>query len=402
MKTRKTISILLIVVMLLCCAGGCAPTAAPAAAPAAEAAPAAPASEPGTTAAADVDWQNWELDVSKIPQEKLDTTLYCGVAVAEVGNEFLAAVAEGLNIFGAWLDSIGQKHELQVMTYGTDYDKHVNDAVQFSNKAAGNGILYNDPATSVISALCDAMGQNGNLMTTAYCTPVDEWPWDYNPEYTLMTTPPQAEAAALVTEELCEAMDYKGQFFILEGSYAEVLSVERTKGCESVLAKYPDIEVVAQDVTNWDLKTAQNLVETWLIKYPDVKGIFCACDNVALGAIQALENAGLAGKVAVGGIDGITNFAEAIIGGNGTASIFVNGFELSAKHLATMYAQWTGLLDIEEVPHEYRVFYTGVDLVNKENAEYYMNYPEPTYEELDLTHPFKWKSGDIDIASWTW
>lgn len=83
---------------------------------------------------------------------------------------------------------------------------------------------------------------------------------------------------------------------------------------------------MADDTANWNTDEALALVETWLTQYPDVGGIWCANDNMATGALQALDAAGLKGKVGVCGIDANTDIVEAIANGEATATVSSNGY----------------------------------------------------------------------------
>lgn len=59
-------------------------------------------------------------------------------------------------------------------------------------------------------------------------------------------------------------------------------------------------------------------------------GIWCANDNMATGALQALDAAGLKGKVGVCGIDANTDIVEAIANGEATATVSSNGTSRAA------------------------------------------------------------------------
>ena len=81
------------------------------------------------------------------------------------------------------------------------------------------------------------------------------------------------------------------------------------------------MKMVAQQTANWEQTEANQKVETILQSNPNIKGIICGNDTMAMGAIAAIKNAGLAGKVAVIGVDGSDEAAAAIRDGamTGTA-----------------------------------------------------------------------------------
>ncbi|HET9110256.1 MAG TPA: substrate-binding domain-containing protein, partial [Ktedonobacterales bacterium] len=63
------------------------------------------------------------------------------------------------------------------------------------------------------------------------------------------------------------------------------------------------ITVVARQTANFDRSTALNVTQNLLQAHPNVKGVFAQNDEMALGALKAIQQAGKSG-VAIVGIDG--------------------------------------------------------------------------------------------------
>ena len=114
-------------------------------------------------------------------------------------------------------------------------------------------------------------------------------------------------------------------------------------------------------------------------------GIWCANDNMATGALQALDAAGLKGKVGVCGIDANTDIVEAIANGEATATVSSNGYLQGGYTLAICYAAWAGLLDPAALPADFREFATPTVLIDSpEAAKDWQNYKP----EFDFSRPF--------------
>jgi ABC-type sugar transport system substrate-binding protein len=79
--------------------------------------------------------------------------------------------------------------------------------------------------------------------------------------------------------------------------------------------------VVAADSAEWMTEPAQKKTEAMLNAHPNIKGIFCAHDMMAMGAIQAIASAGKAGQVVVAGYDDIEAARQAIRSGAMYATI---------------------------------------------------------------------------------
>ena len=125
----------------------------------------------------------------------------------------------------------------------------------------------------------------------------------------------------LIAEKFVEQMGEKGEYAELLGKESDTNAGVRSGAFHEVIDQYPDMKMVAQQTANWEQTEANQKVETILQSNPNIKGIICGNDTMAMGAIAAIKNAGLAGKVAVIGVDGSDEAAAAIRDGamTGTA-----------------------------------------------------------------------------------
>ena len=111
-----------------------------------------------TTAMASDDWYSFKIDASQIPQEKLDTTLSVACSIRGLENPYINTIKVGMEMFCEYLDSIGQKYEMQVLDSGGSNDTEINNMKQCAAKANGNAIAYADPnETAICTALVEAM-----------------------------------------------------------------------------------------------------------------------------------------------------------------------------------------------------------------------------------------------------
>ncbi|MCL2811164.1 MAG: sugar ABC transporter substrate-binding protein [Clostridia bacterium] len=331
-----------------------------------------------------------DFTIENVPQEKLDTTVYLAVSIRGLDNPYIATIKVGMEMFAEYLESIGQKYEMQVLDSGGSNDREVDNMRQFSAMAGGNALAYSDPNEDAIAyALAEAMAEGGGFIGTAWNKPDDVGPLDLTPNWAIHTSPDNVQSGYLVAKELFEFMGGEGQIFVTEGMLGNTAAINRRIGLEQALAEYPGIEAVGWDTGNWNTHEALALVETWLSQYPDVGGVWCANDNMALGAIQALDKAGLKGKVGVVGVDAIPDIVEAVRDGYAVATVSSNGYLQGGFTLAICYAAWTGLLDIADLPEEYREFATPSLLVTVENAEEVLtsapvfDFSKPFYAKAD-------------------
>ncbi len=122
-------------------------------------------------------------------------------------------------------------------------------------------------------------------------------------------------------ERLCELLGGKGKVAMLEGRRGVDNAEARKAGFVAACKEHPEIEIVDSQSANWDLAEAQNKFGAMLAAHPEIQGLFCANDNMALGAIAALEEKGLAGKVLVVSYDNIAAAQERIREGKLAATV---------------------------------------------------------------------------------
>lgn len=124
-----------------------------------------------------------------------------------------------------------------------------------------------------------------------------------------------AQGAALVAESFVAALPDGGNYIELTGKETDTNAGVRSEGYASVISQHPNLVQVAKQTANWSQDEAFSVVETLLQANPDVVGIIAGNDTMALGAVAAVEAAGLTGKVTIAGFDGSPDAVAAIKAG---------------------------------------------------------------------------------------
>lgn len=124
-----------------------------------------------------------------------------------------------------------------------------------------------------------------------------------------------AQGAALGAQEWVKAVGDSGNYVELLGSQSDNNAATRANGYDTVLSQYPDLKQVAKEVANWDRTRGYNKTQSMLQAHPDIKGVISGNDEMALGAIAALKEAGKLGQVKVGAFDGSPDAVDAVKAG---------------------------------------------------------------------------------------
>src|SRR5215212_3164080 len=110
----------------------------------------------------------------------------------------------------------------------------------------------------------------------------------------------------------------KAQVAVLEGTPGASVTIDRTEGFEKQLKKYPNMEIVASQTGEFLRTKGQTVMEQLIQSNPDINAVYAENDEMALGAIQALKDAGKdpGQDVKVVSIDGTRQAVQAIITGD--------------------------------------------------------------------------------------
>jgi inositol transport system substrate-binding protein len=132
----------------------------------------------------------------------------------------------------------------------------------------------------------------------------------------------EVKAGEMQMEKALEAVGGEGDIAILYGPMGSDAQLARKKGYDTVLAKNPGVKVAFEKSGNWVTAEALNLAENWLSTGTDLKAIVAQNDGMAVGAVQAVENAGKTGQIQVFGIDATEDGIAALQAGTlaGTVS----------------------------------------------------------------------------------
>ncbi|EEX50747.1 sugar ABC transporter substrate-binding protein [Pasteurella canis] len=168
----------------------------------------------------------------------------------------------------------------------------------------------------------------------------------------------------LAAKNLAEALNNTGDVAILEGIPGVDNGEQRKAGALKAFAEAKDIKVVASQSANWETEQALNVTTNILTAHPNIKGIFAANDNMAIGAVTAIENAGLAGKVLVAGYDGIPLAIDYVKQGKMQNTID----QLPKKQVAVAIESILKKLNKQELPEFY---YVDPVVVDKEKSKEY-------------------------------
>jgi ribose transport system substrate-binding protein len=159
-----------------------------------------------------------------------------------------------------------------------------------------------------------------------------------------------------------------GTLAIIRGIPGSQVDIDRVDG---VLAgiKGSGIKVVKEVAANFDREQAVGAMEDILQTNPNVSAVFCANDQMALGALQSLDANNATGRVKLVGFDGAIEATQQIIAGKMFATVAQDPYGMARIAVEEAVAKVKG----QSVPKNVD---TGDPLVTQQNAKAYLKVAE--------------------------
>jgi ribose transport system substrate-binding protein len=126
------------------------------------------------------------------------------------------------------------------------------------------------------------------------------------------------EQGKRAAQQMAKALGNKGKVAILLGASGNNVTTDRTSGfVDELRASAPGIQVVAQQTGEFAREKGQQVMEQIIQAQPDINGVYAENDEMALGALVALNSAGKkpGTDIQVVSVDGTHNAVQKIADG---------------------------------------------------------------------------------------
>ncbi len=236
--------------------------------------------------------------------------------------------------------------------------------------AQGVSALVIQPVNSKAAANLVKMAHMDKIPVVAYDRLIEEAPVDF------YVTQDSFKVGVLQAEAAVQATHGKGNYVILMGQAGHSVANEITRGVMSVLGKYPEIKVVVQrNHDSWSSSLAMATVENALTQYKNkIDAVLANNSGMAHGAVQALHEQGLTGKVFVAGADADLASIKDLVKGRQQLEILKDIKPLAQTSARIAYSLATGKKELGDqtvASGNYKIpsIATPVYSITKENLE---------------------------------
>lgn len=230
------------------------------------------------------------------------------LVMKSLANEFFVTMAKGARSHQAL-----HSDEYQLIVNGIKNEIDLTQQVALIDQMIASGVdaMVVAPADSkaVVPALARASAA-GIVIVNIDNRLDDTVLSDYDLEIPFVG-PDNFQGAVEVGQHLASQLNSGEEVAILEGVQTAYNSQRRTAGFNQAMAD-AGLNVVSQQSAQWDQTKAVVIASAMLVQYPNLAAILCANDNMALGAVAAVKQAGKSDNIQIIGFDNISAVQELI------------------------------------------------------------------------------------------
>lgn len=133
----------------------------------------------------------------------------------------------------------------------------------------------------------------------------------------------------------------KGNLVYICGAASANVERVRDKGFQAAIAPYPGIKIIYQNFGDWQRTSGEQYMDSALAKFPkkgDITAVVAHCDDMGLGALEAIRRAGrLQDPIPIFAIDGTPAFMKKLLAGEVTSTIYQNAELAGCRAVEVMY-----------------------------------------------------------------
>ncbi len=239
-----------------------------------------------------------------------------GVSMAYFDDNWLSILRDAMAEHGRAIPGV----QLQFEDAQGDVGKQLSQIQNFIAQGAA-AIVVNTVDSSATPKMTKLAHDAGVPLVYVNRTPSDA----QLPDKVVFVGSDEIQGGTLEMEELARQMNYEGNVAIMVGELATHGARFRTKATEDVIAKYPRMKIVEKQVGNWQRERGLDLMNNWLTAGRPINAVASNNDEMAIGAIMAMQQAGIPpGKILVGGVDATPDALAEIAKGTMAVTVFQN------------------------------------------------------------------------------
>jgi len=226
-------------------------------------------------------------------REASDDKIKIGVSISNFNDTFLMYMKDGMD---AYAKTLGDEVEL---VYTDAKEDPATQLAQVENFIAQKmkAIVVVPVNTEATLPITEACAKSNTPLVYVNRLP------ENLPDNVVFVGSQSIDAGIFQMEYLAEKLNGKGNVVVMIGRLDNEAAIMRTEGVKQVAASYPDIKIIKEQTANWSRDEGMTLMENWLASGDQIDAVASNNDDMALGALRAIESVGKFGQILVGGVD---------------------------------------------------------------------------------------------------
>lgn len=269
---------------------------------------------------------------SEAVEEKDAKELVVGVSLSTLNNPFFISVKEGIVELAEEKGS-----EAKVLDAQDDTSKQSNDIDDLIQQGV-DILLINPVDSAAISPAVEAANGAGIPVIT-----IDRS--SEGGEVITLVASDNVEGGKLAAEYIEEISGENAKVAELEGIPGASATNERGQGFNEYAKE--KLDVVDKQTANFDRAKGLTVMENMLQSNPEIEAVFAQNDEMALGAIQAIQAVNKTGDIQVVGFDGTDDGLAAIEAGTLSATVAQQPEEMGKLAMQAAFDYFAGK-DVEK------------------------------------------------------
>lgn len=249
-----------------------------------------------------------------------------GLVMKSLANEFFKDMEEGA------IKHVKQRGDLTLIPVGmhseTDIDTQINAVENFITQKVSAIVIAPADSRALVPPLARAL--KAGITVINIDVALDKDAMKQAGIQLAFVGPDNREGAKMSGDVLAKALGQGGKVVIIEGNPGADNAQQRKLGFDDAV-KQGKLTLIESSTAHWETEEANTVFSNILTAHPDVQGVMCANDSMALGVVKAIDAAGKGGKIKVVGFDNIPAIRPLVKEGKVIATIDQFGSDMASN-----------------------------------------------------------------------
>jgi len=249
-----------------------------------------------------------------------------GLVMKSLQAEFFQEMEKGACTFA------GEQNDFELITVGTSTQTEIELQIQLIEKLIADKVdaIVVVPIDSKVLVPVVVKAVQAGIKVVNIDIRLDEELLSANGVDLTYVGPDNETAAKMVGEVLTGQLSPGSCLLLVEGLRVAENAQQRKKGFLNAIAE-AGMSLVGSDAGDWETSKAEDVFRRLFAANPDVDGVMCCNDAMALGVIKVLAEKGLAGMISVVGFDNDASVQEHLQSGALLATIDAFGSQMAVQ-----------------------------------------------------------------------